>query len=203
MAAVTNHGLFYTEQLTTPLRVAQVVGLTSATFLAGKTFAQSFGTIPAFLKAPAPLLAKQWKTMYDGDVLIAPATSAIGLGVFGYFAYRDPNAWSHHQILYTTASALMAILIPYSTLLLGPINSKLEKKASDLASASLTDAEAESGMSKEESTHGLVDTWGTINFGRAIISGVAALAATWAAVDRLEVVPAVAKVMGGADRMGH
>lgn len=35
MATITEHGLFYTQQLGTPLRLAQVIGLTSTAFLAG------------------------------------------------------------------------------------------------------------------------------------------------------------------------
>ncbi|TKA78213.1 hypothetical protein B0A55_03771 [Friedmanniomyces simplex] len=203
MAALTNKGLFYTEELGTTIRIAQVLGLTSTAFLAGKTFAASFAAVPALLHAPAPLLAKQWKTLFDADKLVNPVVSAIGLGVFSFFAYRDPNPGSRHQILYTTAAALLASFIPYSLLLLGPISAKLEQKAQDLASTSLTDTVAESGMAKEETTHVLVDRWATVNLGRTLLSFVAAVAATWAAVDRLEVVPAVGKLVGGADRMGH
>ena len=94
MASFTNHSLFYTETLGAPIRVAQVVGLTSTAFLAGKTFAASFGTTPALLHAPAPLLAKQWKELFDADKLVNPVLSVLGLGVFGWFAYRGMLATS-------------------------------------------------------------------------------------------------------------
>lgn len=88
MATLTSQGAFYTAELGAPIRVAQVLGLTSTAFLAGKTFAASFGAAPALLHAPAPLLAKQWKTLFDADKLINPVVAAIGTGVFGFFAYR-------------------------------------------------------------------------------------------------------------------
>jgi hypothetical protein len=85
---------------------------------------------------------------------------------------------------------------------LHPITQKLEKKAQDLASASITDVAVESGIAEEETTHVLVDRWATINLGRSILSAVAAVAGAWAVVDRLDVVPAVAKLATGAGRMG-
>ena len=88
-------------------------------------------------------------------------------------------------------------------LLLHPITEKLSRKAHSLASASFTDTAIESGIAKEETTHALVDQWATVNLGRTVLSALAAVTATWAAVDRLEVVPAVTRLAGGAGRMGN
>ena len=77
--------------------------------------------------------------------------------------------------------------MPYTYLVVEPITSKLEEKAASLASVPVTDTAAEVGVAKEDSVHQLVDRWATMNLGRAVLSGVAALLATWAAVDRLEV----------------
>lgn len=49
----------------------------------------------------------------------------------------------------------------------------------------------------------LLDRWATVNLGRSIMVGVAAVAATWAAVDRLEIVPGVVRFATGAERMGR
>lgn len=92
--------------------------------------------------------------------------------------------------------------MPYTFLLGEPINKKLEDKERSLASASLTDASAEAGISKEETVHSLVDKWATINLGRFAVAAVSAALATWAAVDRSEVVPAVTRLTTGANRMG-
>lgn len=92
--------------------------------------------------------------------------------------------------------------MPYTFLLGEPVNKKLEEKERNLASASLTDASAEAGISKEETVHSLVDKWATINLGRVAVATVSAVLATWAAVARTEVVPAVARFATGANRMG-
>ncbi|KAK4552475.1 hypothetical protein LTR86_010318 [Recurvomyces mirabilis] len=183
MSNLLSQGTFYTTELSTSLRIAQVLGLTTSAFLAGKTFAVSFGTVPALLHAPVPLLAKQIDRVFQADLIINPVLVALGTGVFGYFAYR-------------------ASIIPYSLLFLHPIDEKLTRKAHSLSCASLTDTAIESGVAKEETTHALVDKWATVNLGRTVLSALAALTATWAAVDRLEIVPAVAKLGGGAGRMG-
>ncbi|SMR50786.1 unnamed protein product [Zymoseptoria tritici ST99CH_1A5] len=193
-------GAFYTDNLGTPLRVAQVLGLTSTAFFAGKAFHASFATTPALLEAPAPLLARQWKKQFDADKWLAPAVAIFSSGVFSYIAYRD-HAWTKTSILYATSSGLLLSLIPYSIFLFEPVNQKLEAKAQSLAKASLTDASAEAGVAKEETTHGLVDQWATINLGRAVIAGISAVTAVWAAVDRTDVVPATLKFGSGANRM--
>lgn len=90
---------------TTGIRIAQVVGLTSAAYLAGKaqldahfrSFVDhnpgaigsiSWQSVPALLDAPAPLLAKQWKKIFDQGKVVAPPMAAISSAIFGYLAYR-------------------------------------------------------------------------------------------------------------------
>jgi hypothetical protein len=116
------------------------------------------------------------------------------------FPYSD-HAWTKTSILYATSSGVLLSLIPYSLFLFEPINQKLEAKAQSLASASLDDTSAETGIAKEETTHALVDQWATVNLGRVLIAGISALTAVWAAVDRTDVVPATLKFSSGANRM--
>ena len=117
-------------------------------------------------------------------------------------AQLEPNRSSSAQILYTTSSLLLLTIVPYSLLFLHPITEKLSRKAHSLGNASLTDTAIESEVAKEETTHALVDKWATLNLGRTVLSALAAVTATWAAVDRLEIVPAVARLGSGAGRMG-
>ncbi|KAH9828894.1 hypothetical protein Tdes44962_MAKER02322 [Teratosphaeria destructans] len=203
MATLTTNDTFYTSKLPTSLRVAQILGITSTAFLAGKTFTSSFSATPAFLHAPAPLLAKQWRTSFTSDQFLAPAITLFSTATFAWLAYRDPTkASSRQSTLRLIAATLLTSMIPYSYFCLEPLNRRLLKKASDLSSASLTDADVEASVSKDDSVHALVDKWAVVNLGRTILSGVAAIAATWAALDRLEAVPAVVRVVGGADRLG-
>nr|POF17314.1 hypothetical protein CFP56_65181 [Quercus suber] len=185
MATVTSHSLFYTEQLSTPLRIAQVIGLTST----------------AFLAAPAPLLARQWKTQFSQDKLLAPGIVLVSSSVFGFLAYRSPGI-SLATILYTSATTVLVATTAYSLVFLEPINQKLEQKADALASTAITDTAAEAEVKKEETVHVLVDRWATVNLGRTLLSGVAAVLAMWAALDKVDAVEAGLKVASGADRMG-
>ncbi|KAI7088826.1 hypothetical protein KC356_g2998 [Hortaea werneckii] len=162
MATLTNKGIFYTEELSSGIRAAQVLGLTATAFFCGKTYSQSFSTTPALLQAPAPLLARQWKTMFDSDKALPPAVVALGSGIFTYLASREPIS-SRHFVLYTTSATLLLTCIPYTFVVGEPINQKLEKKAEHLSSASLTDAAAEAGVAQEETVHQLVDRWATMN----------------------------------------
>ena len=79
---------FYKEPPSSGLVIAQVIGLTSAAFVCGKTFSQSWTQTPALLMAPAPLLVKQWKKMFDSDKLVAPAVVTVGGAITGFLAYQ-------------------------------------------------------------------------------------------------------------------
>lgn len=104
--------------------------------------------------------------------------------------------------MYATSASLMALLVPYTLLLGEPLIKALQDKEHNLAGVSITDASAEAGIAKEETVHALVDKWATMNFGRFVVSAVAAALATWASIDRAEVVPAATRLATGANRMG-
>lgn len=61
-------------------------------------------------------------------------------------------------------------------------------------------------MPREQTTHWLVDRWATVNLGRAVLSGVAAVAAIWAGVEGSGFGGGVGgigmRVTTGAGRMG-
>jgi len=197
-------GLFYTEQLSSGLRVAQVVGLTTTAFLAGKTLTQSVAATPALLESPAPLLARQWLKLTNNtisDKWLVPAVALFHTGVFGYLAYREPKQ-STASYLYTSSASLLGLLVPYTLLIAGPIVQKLDRKAESFSGASLEDTKLEEGIAQEETVHGLVDQWALVNFGGALISGLGAVLATWAVVDKVIVVPAGFKIATGANRLG-
>lgn len=82
------------------------------------------------------------------------------------------------------------------------VNSKLSSRAETLATADLSDTAVEKGVRKEETVHALLDWWATLNFGRAMITLVGAVAMVWGVVDRYEVVSAGVKFGSGANRLG-
>lgn len=82
--------------------------------------------------------------------------------------------------LYTATTTLLALCIPYSYFALEPVNKKLEVLATPAV-----DPMAEHGPRKDETPHYLVDRWATMNLGRTVLTGLAAVLGVWAAVDRL------------------
>lgn len=100
----------------------------------------------------------------DGSPIAAPATGS-----------RRP------QILYFSAAATLAYIVPYSFLFLHPLSEKLVQRSEDFAGMAVTETVSEEG---EETTHALVDKWATVNLGRMVLSGVAAVMGLWAALDR-------------------
>jgi len=181
-------GLSYDHGVSFPLRIAQAVGITATAFLAGQTASTTYLFTPALLEAPAPLLARQWKKVWLTARSTAPVFS-IGLSVlFGYLAYKEPSSHTPSFRLYALASFLLPSQIPYTLLLMGPLNSKILEKAESLSQTALSDIEAEAGVSQEETVHALVDKWATLNLGRAFMVGVAAFSAVWATLSKVEVV---------------
>jgi Domain of unknown function (DUF1772) len=61
-------------------------------------------------------------------------------------------------------------------------------KAESMAATSLEDTSAEAGVAKEETTHALVDRWGTLNLARAVVPLVASVLGAWATLNPVEVV---------------
>lgn len=45
-------------------------------------------TCPALLDAPAPLLVKQWKKVFDTGKVVAPPLSLVSAIIFASLAYR-------------------------------------------------------------------------------------------------------------------
>ncbi|KAI4723765.1 DUF1772-domain-containing protein [Aureobasidium sp. EXF-10728] len=189
------------ERPTAGIRAAQVVGLTTSAFLAGSMASISWISVPALMDAPAPLLAKQWKKIFDQGKTSAPPMAVLSSAIFGYLAYREPTASSNFT-LYTAAAILVPSIVPYTVFLMSSVNNKLHEKASSLANASLTDTAVESGAAQGETAHELLDKWATLNFGRSLLPLVGALAAGWAIVDKFEVLGLGAVLKTGADRMG-
>jgi len=83
-----------------------------------------------------------------------------------------------------------------------PTNNTLISRSETLATVDIQDKTVEAGVRKEETVHALIDKWATLNMGRALISLVGAVAMTWAAVDKLEVVGGKWGLGSGADRLG-
>jgi hypothetical protein len=64
---------------------------------------------------------------------------------------------------------------------MAPTNRKLIAKAEETSSLAITDEVVEVGLGGE-TAHKLVDDWATLNMGRSIMLGLAAVIGTWNAL---------------------
>lgn len=109
--------------------------------------------------------------------------------------------FSTPSLLYHTSAVLVLTCLPYSLYLVHPISEKLKAKAASLSHSSSAKANQEVSVKKEETVHYLVDQWATMNLGRTVLTGVAAVLATWAAVEKLMI--REFRVGSGVERMGR
>jgi hypothetical protein len=82
------------------------------------------------------------------------------------------------------ASVILPSIVPYTVLIIGPINNRLFEKEKKYESASLEDKAIEAGVAKDETVHALIDRWALLNVARSGITGVGALLLVWAALDK-------------------
>jgi len=168
-----------------PIRIAQTVGITTVSALAGMTFSFSAFVVPRILESPSPLLLRQWNhTFRAGMSTIAPlaSLSALLFWCLAYKAKNAPNVMPHRWKSYLVTGALAIGILPYTAGLMLPTNKKLLDKAKETSSLAVDDKLVEVGMGGE-TAHQLVDKWATLNLGRAILLGIAAVLGTWTALE--------------------
>lgn len=95
---------------------------------------------------------------------------------------RTEDRTSLHFKLNAAAAAIFPCVIPYTILVIAPINNKLFAKEDEYASRSLEDKAVEAGVVKEETVHALIDKWALLNVPRALITGAGAILAIWSAL---------------------
>ncbi|KAF2125645.1 hypothetical protein P153DRAFT_298963 [Dothidotthia symphoricarpi CBS 119687] len=190
------------QQIPTGLWIAQTVGITASTYLLGATATLSFIAIPTVMLAPAPLAAKQWRSVYDRGILVGPPLSILSTLAIGYLAYNRDRSSTPFK-LNVTAAAFLASFVPFTFFFIVPTNEALFAKEEQLASASLTDKNVEEGVAEAETTHALIDKWGVVNLGRAALVAVASVCTVLAALDKREVFKfGSVGLKSGANRLG-
>lgn len=146
----------------------------------------SYGTVPALLLAPTPLLVRQWRTMYLRGKSIAPPISVVSLASSGYLAMKLYNAplSVHHPRgeLYALAALMTVSIVPYTLLVMSDVNAKLMAKAEEMESLDAKDEVTEIGMPKGESAKELVDWWAVLNLGRGVFPLLGAVLGAWASL---------------------
>jgi hypothetical protein len=169
----------------TPIRIAQVLGITGTAALAGVSFAISGLVIPRILESPTPLLLRQWQHLYDTAKMTVPPLAVVCASSLLYVAYdahqRTATVVPHQWKAYV-ASALLALgIVPYTLLVIMPINKRLWRKVKETRHLAATDTVVEAVG--DETAHALVDKWAAVNVGRATLLGAAAITAAWIALE--------------------
>lgn len=137
-------------------------------------------------------LAKQYSTLHGRIVPFFPALAAGTGGILAYLAQVSRPEKPEKFRLYAGAAVAVFSLIPFNIFALKPTVDEINKRA---------ESKVEMATAKE-STHQLVDRWGTLNLVNAGLAGISALLAAWAAMVDVEVMPLEAvRLTAGADRM--
>jgi hypothetical protein len=174
----------------TTLRIAQTLGITTSAILSGYVASVSMALVPRLLESPTPLLLRQWKSAYHSGKTYAPPFAALSSACYFYLYYKS----KHNG--YLTAGALTIGIVPYTLLVLMGTNKKLLAKAEEAKTLGWKDELVEVGLGNE-TAHKLVDNWGILNLGRAVLLSSASVVAIWTAVG-MENVPASWAARGGA-----
>ncbi|KAF2757988.1 hypothetical protein EJ05DRAFT_510840 [Pseudovirgaria hyperparasitica] len=169
------------------VKVVQCIGITSAAYLLGQVVTLSTCAIPAILQAPAPLAARQWVTMFVRARALGIAVTAIPVVAFSWLAWKD-GLQPRNFKLYLTAALMHFLVFPYTMLVILPTNNKLEEKAQTMSDNEVEPSAAEAGIQKEETVHALVDKWGLVAIGRAVLAGVGTVCGLMATVKQYDVV---------------
>lgn len=123
----------------------------------------SIGALPAILTSPKDQMLRQWRIIYTNGKTTGPALAHIAAGILGYIAYT--NAYSTQSlpwIPYATGAASCISIMPYTIIVLLPINSALMDDNERL------DGGQKGKLTTEEVTK-LVQRWSILNIGRSMI----------------------------------
>ncbi|QSZ29248.1 hypothetical protein DSL72_003760 [Monilinia vaccinii-corymbosi] len=112
-----------------PIRLAQVIGITTSSALAGTSLSLSFIAVPRILESPPHLLLKQWNHLFQQGKTFFPAASLIPAGSFFYLAYKQTSKLPRRLL---GAAGLLALAIsPYTLLFMMYTNAKLLGKVDE------------------------------------------------------------------------
>lgn len=159
------------------IRIAQTLGITSSAILAGYVASASFAVVPRLLESPTPLLLRQWNNAYLAGKKYAPPFAALSSACYFYLASKAPQSKYYGYIV---AGTLTVGIIPYTLAVMVDTNKKLLAKVEETKTLGIKDEVVEVGLGNE-TAHKLVDSWGMLNLGRAVLLAVSSGVGVWTA----------------------
>ncbi|ESZ99609.1 hypothetical protein SBOR_0020 [Sclerotinia borealis F-4128] len=112
-----------------PIRLAQCIGITASSALAGASLSISFIAVPRLLESPPHLLLKQWNNLFQQGKAFFPIASLVPAGSFFFLAYKQTSKLKLK--LFAAAGALAVGIIPYTLLCMMSTNTKLLGKVDE------------------------------------------------------------------------
>jgi hypothetical protein len=151
---------------------------------AGSILAISYLSVPSFLLAPSPILARQWQLCFDRGKIINPAIALVSAVTYAWLSYKLYGTLNHPKAEIYAISAILTLgIVPYTIIGMMPTNKKLLKKCEEMKGMSVEEKATEVGFARGESTKELVDRWGMLNLGRGALPLVGAVLGLWTTLD--------------------
>ena len=160
----------------TSIRLVQILAITTAAIAAGSNIISSAATVPALLVSPGPLLARQWKILFDKGLVVVVSNVAVSSAAFAYLAYdaRAPSLSGLQSRLFVGAAVAAVASAPYTKVVMGGVNSRLIEIAVGLEAAD------QRAKVDEGEVRGLVGAWSRLNAVRSVLPLTAAVIGIWA-----------------------
>lgn len=166
----------------TPIRLAQASALLLSSSLAGVSLAFSAFLVPRLLDLPVPLMLVQWRATFHQGSKTMPPAAAASAALYFYLAAahrRGPKG-----VWYLAAGALSFGIVPYTIGFMMGTNRMLEARAERVEKAGVLEEVLEEVVEEAEGVGSkyLVDRWGVLNLGRAVMVAAAAAVGAWATI---------------------
>ncbi|KAF2435519.1 hypothetical protein EJ08DRAFT_341431 [Tothia fuscella] len=181
------------------IRTAQILGITSTTFMAGSNALYSYNLIPTLLSHRSlPLnprdekqLISQWHHMFLIGFHATRAQSAIIALTYSFLTYKTYALDPFIAKLYIATGVICVSIVPYTITVQRALNASLVLRAEKLGvSVGGTNAEVvgrgEKGSVEMEGRYATVELvrfWGRYNAVRAVVGTVGAVIGIWTALE--------------------
>ncbi|QDS78085.1 hypothetical protein FKW77_003815 [Venturia effusa] len=182
------------------IRIAQVIGITSAAYLSGYIANFSFVGVPSLARAPVNVKPLVWQDMYRIGASTAPYMAILSSLSFGYLAStgnsvahapkerkkiahpkavpRTPDLFRNHKsrtfYLYAMAAILVPAIVPYTVGIMKLTNDRLHQRAERYKLVNAWEVKEDGEMEE------LLKKWTTLNTTRSLLPLAATLFGLWA-----------------------
>ncbi|KAK4238115.1 hypothetical protein C8A03DRAFT_15409 [Achaetomium macrosporum] len=165
----------------TSLRLTQGTALFLSSFTSGVSLTLSTFMVPRLLESPRNIMLTQWLRTFTLGASTVPFATAVTAAAYVWLGLKTPGITLFRSRLYLAAAGLTVGIVPYTIAFMGGTNGRLKEMQKEANAVQLELPSPEVRAEEEKSAKALVDWWGVLNLGRAVmlISGaVCGLVAT-------------------------